>query len=225
MNWKHSNHQIAFIVLGNCHTTDEAYRVLCELEEDRVFALESSLAENKRAEAKLELAKTIKNDSTSGSVEVLRSEADELETAARKKLASPCFEAAEAELSYIRTLKERIHLKRKYKHLPDTDAHQICQHEEWVLDVIWKAFNSILSSGFIPVDLHTLVSSSPHVNELRRIFDSMSQDIRSVEPKLLTLSKHELLSSLVESDNLLLPETVHNSDLVETTSLLEFKNA
>lgn len=215
MHWKHSNFQIYYLICGNCHTFDEAYRVLCELEEDRQLALDLSNAECVRAESKELLNKTIESDMSELPANRLSSSAVLLEIQARKPSTNACTSAAEAELAFIRYLKSAVQPHRKYKEFPDPIAHQLCQQEEWKLDLTWKAFNSYCSTHHIPPDLLTLIHLHP---ESSVILDAVDM-FQSLVKENTRISKADVLLLVTDS------QTVNTKTLPEFSSaLLEVSN-
>lgn len=74
---------------------------------------------------------------------------------------SPEFRQAEREVEFIGKLVERLrnHPDRKHRHLPDHEAHQACQREEWKLCLIHRAKTFIMTTGSIPQDhLETMMT-------------------------------------------------------------------
>lgn len=197
MHWKHSQHQLVHVILANCHTVDEAYRVLCELEEDRLFSIESSLAESKRAQSKVIAAKLVLKDSDESKSNKILSECFIDETLARNKLAQPCLDEARRELAFIREIKDKLEPYRKYIELPDHQAHQACQSEEYMYDLFWKAYNFICSTGTIPHDHWMLLKMHPNSSSLVPLVINMTNGLDTQEAitsfKLKT--KQELFSS------------------------------
>lgn len=63
-----------------------------------------------------------------------------------------CAAAAQSELDYIELLIQEILPQRKYKDLPDPLAFQMCQAEEWALELVFRAQNFLVSQGTIPAD-------------------------------------------------------------------------
>lgn len=107
MNWKHSLYEIYAISFGQAFLIDEAYRILHELREDRMFSIASSFAETKRAQAKVIDAKLVLQDfnvKKDTQANARRSEAALLETEARFIIAQPCLDMARVELSFIESL-------------------------------------------------------------------------------------------------------------------------
>lgn len=131
MYWQNSRFQILAFIVGACHTWDEAYRV-CK----------NQLAERERAiwyaETEGKISRLIGRDkSTLNPIELTEIE---------------CYEEALRERDFYKELIERIQPMRKYAHLPDHEAFQACQREEWCLKLMTRAENYLASQGFIPPD-------------------------------------------------------------------------
>lgn len=192
MHWKHSRFEIAHIILGNCHTYDEAYRILCELEEDRQFAIDSSMAESLRAQAKVVSAKVILDDNTEMKSGKLRADADIQEQKARTKTAQPALDEARRELDFIRRLKERINEHRAFREYDDHHAHQLCQPIEWKLDLNWKTYNHLCSAGGIPYDHIMLLKMHPDSDLLMRSAQTMMSKYQENPSSFMLLSKSDV---------------------------------
>lgn len=178
MNWQNSDFQIAFFIVGKCATVDEAYRVLCSQIESREVAVEAAHAvgiEERMAKAERTFA---------NGVEIR------------------CFRAALHELEFMYELKRRLEPHRKYAHLPDEEAHQLAQSEEWLYTLVRRAENMLMAQGMIPWDhfeamrLHPAYSTviEPRINQLilagrgnERIPLTRTplEDLRIREPELL----------------------------------------
>ena len=165
MHWRNSNVQILYIIVGKTHTPDEAYRVLLELREERITALNSARASSLRDEAKRLLA--IRRIKHSGSTtpatglfasdtdlhaQLLNAEADIAELDSFKAQGQACIDQAAREVEFIGHLIARLEPHRQYRHLELHAAHQACQLEEWRWELVWRAENYIASTGNIPPD-------------------------------------------------------------------------
>lgn len=211
MHWKHSRFEIAHLILGNCHTYDEAYRVLCELEEDRDFAIQSSLAESLRAQAKVLASKVILNDETESKSGKMLAQCNIDEQKARKVTAQPCLDEARRELEFIRLLKEKIEPYRLFRQYEDYDAHQLCQRLEWKFDLQWKTYNYLCSSGTLPPDHLILIKTHPDSDNLIVGLQRLQEYIEQYNAEhFLLLSKKDVLSLICDEE--------------ERTALLERKH-
>lgn len=164
MHWRNSNVQILYFIVGKTHTPDEAYRVLLELREERVTALNSARASSLRDEAKRIMAlRRIKYSGAMGPrtglftdtdshLQVLSAEADLAELDSFKVQGQACIDQAGREVEFISYLIARLEPHRVYSHLEVHAAHQACQLEEWRWELVWRAENYIASAGHIPSD-------------------------------------------------------------------------
>jgi hypothetical protein len=139
MHWLHSVDQLIFHVGSNCHTTDEYYRVLHELLEDRQFAVVSAFAESKRNEGAISQSAEVFNDKKENKNARLRAEATLVQTKSRTLIATPALDAARLEIWAILQLIELVEPLRN-KHEPLPLANQNIQYAENILDLAWKAF-------------------------------------------------------------------------------------
>lgn len=200
MHWKHSKFEIAHIILGNCHTFDEAYRVLRELEEDRSFAIQSALAESKRAQSKVVTAKLMLSDPKETKAGKLLAECNVEEQAARSIVAQPCLDEARRELDFIRLLIEKVEPHRAFREYPDHVAHQLSQEMEWRFDLHWKTYNYLCSSGSVPHDHMMLLRMHPAASVLlqglRNLCDVLSDSQQA--NSLMFYTKKEILSKVAE---------------------------
>ena len=173
-NRNNTNFQIAHFIAGSCHTADAAYFALKNLYDERSRAVESIpvaqikfRARRKELEAKLNSA--VEHERIQAQGELLELELDE-------KYYKPLAESALAELQYIQECMERIQPLRKYGHLPDIDAVEACQAEEWGLELKRRAENYLLTSGTIPHDhfntmrLHPEFETQllPHIEQIHQ---------------------------------------------------------
>ncbi len=62
------------------------------------------------------------------------------------------IEVAQEEAVFIRKLIAKIQPLRLYAHLPDREAHQAAQRDEWREELKRRAENMLLSQGCIPWD-------------------------------------------------------------------------
>lgn len=151
--------QLAYFLAGSCHTPDGAYALLCDLRQDRKDALalvkSSSLREQaKRIRAERGL------DSTDSATR-LEAEADLAEMDAHAETLALNIAAAEAELATINALIERIQPHRVFAHLPDAQAHEAAQADEWRLELMRRAENYLLTQQPIPADQFNAMRMHP----------------------------------------------------------------
>jgi hypothetical protein len=163
MHWRNSNAQILYFIVGKAHTTDEAYRLLMELREERVISLALARANGLKNDAarlragavvqrsKQTLGAAISTDEQRYLVQadLLDARATVAELDAYADQTKPCIDAAEQELLFIDQLVAKVQPHRKYAHLPDAEAHQACQVEEWKHELLFRAENYISAQGFV----------------------------------------------------------------------------
>lgn len=151
MHWQNSAFQVTYFLAGKCHTPDGAYRMLKELREERALALDVAVAANLRGAAKIAKAKhTLCN--VASEWERLEAKADLAEIEAFRDQGQACVDEAEREVEFIDALIDYIQPFRKYAHLPDHEAFQACQREEWALELVRRAENYLITGQGIPAD-------------------------------------------------------------------------
>lgn len=179
MHWKHSKFQIVSMILNGCHTYDEAYRVLRELEEDRDLSIKLSLAETYRAEAKSLSADLVLKDALEEEYVKLQSKAAKHEVESRSEIFMKVLAAAETELAFIRELIERIQPLRAFKHLDDASAFQAIQPLEFKYDLIWKAYTMICVSGHVSYDHLDAIKRHPQSLTLITAIKELQERLQS----------------------------------------------
>ena len=158
-NRVNKNFQIAYFLAGSCHTPDGAYSLLKDLQEDREMALSQLEAGELRKQANILRAQHMID---SGEPEVvLEGQADLVEIKNSEKFAKRNIAAAYEELDFINKCIEKIHPHRKFKELPDPEAHEAAQFDEWKLELIDRAENYLLTTGTIPTDHFTTMRQHP----------------------------------------------------------------
>lgn len=167
--------QIAYFIAGSCQTPDAAYSILCDLKEDRLNAIKSFEASQLREKAKTMRAerKLLSEDEA----ERLEGQADIEEMKAMVDTVQRNYDAALAELDFINRCMEKLQPLRKFGHLPDAEAHEAAQHDEWKLQLVHTAENHLLSGHAIPADhfatmrMHPSFSSEilPSVDRLAEV--------------------------------------------------------
>ncbi|MGE0528922.1 MAG: hypothetical protein AB7G93_08475 [Bdellovibrionales bacterium] len=151
--------QIAYFIAGSCHTPDAAYGILCDLREDRNNALKMFEGAKLREEARRVRAR--KKLESQDEADRLEARADLADIEAMKESTRMNYEAAVAELAFIEKCMAVIQPHRKFKHLPDPEAHEAAQREEWKYELIHRAENFLLTSGTIPPDHFTTMRQHP----------------------------------------------------------------
>lgn len=154
--------QIAYFLAGSCHTPDAAYSLLKDLQEEREMALAQIEGSQLRAKAKIIRAeRMIESDDPAI---VLDGQAELADMKNNETFLQRNIEAAKKELEFIQKCIDRLQPYRKYSHLPDPEAHEAIQMEEWKLELIKRAENSLLSSGQIAPDLLQTMRQHPQFN-------------------------------------------------------------
>lgn len=165
--------QIEHFIAGSCHTADGAFAILCDLREDRAAALASLEAVKLRERAKrIRAERLLKSEDEA---ERLEGAADLAEIEASRQQTQTNEAAAREELAFIVRCIEAVQPLRQFKHLSDSEAHEAAQREEWRLELIHRAENSLLTTGSISTDhfatmrLHPDFESSilPAIHEMR----------------------------------------------------------
>jgi len=150
--------QIAYFLAGACHTPDGAYALLQGLKEEREAAIKNySVTELKNK------AKTIRAEKLLQGTEAekLDGEAELLEIENNKESGKVLYNAAKDELDYINYCIDIVNPLRRYKDLSDADAYEEAQREEWKLELIKRAENSILTTGTILTDHYDTMRMHP----------------------------------------------------------------
>lgn len=158
-NRQNHDFQIAFYLVGSCHTADGAYALLCDLREDRAHALAMVESSDLRRQARrlVALEKLQDAQEENDRVAQLEAAAELSEINAGEALEDVNRRAAERELAFIQKCIDIVEPYRRYSHLPDPLAHEACQMEEWRLELIERAKNYLLTGSGIPPDqLHTM---------------------------------------------------------------------
>jgi hypothetical protein len=171
-NRNNTNFQIAYFIAGNYHTPDAAYFALRNLQTERQRAVDSiPIAEIKWRAARMKLEQKLKS---SVEYERLEAQGELQELELEIKNFQPLSESARAELQFITECIEKIQPLRKYAHLPDIEAAEACQAEEWGMELQRRAENYLLTSGTIPHDhfntmrLHPAFETQllPHIEKI-----------------------------------------------------------
>ncbi|MGE5086828.1 MAG: hypothetical protein ACM3MG_11045 [Bacillota bacterium] len=205
MNYKTNrlNHdfQITYFLAGSCHTPDGAYALLCDLKEDRKNALKTFEAHRLREQAKRQRAEARLKDADENTQ--LEAKADLLEMEALAESQRKNYEGAVAELQTIENCMQALMPHRRFKHLPDAQAHEAAQYDEWKFELIHRATNSLLTTGTIPTDqfatmrLHPAFQAEiwPEICKVRNLLHEPNGN----EKMLLLLSeKHGELLEILE---------------------------
>ena len=151
--------QIKYFVAGSCHTPDAAYAILCDLKEDRSNSIKVFAASKLREQAKLIRAQRLV-DSTD-EADKLEGQADIVEIEAMTETVEKNLNAAIAELKTIQSYLDALEPLRLYSHLSLPEAHEAAQREEWKLELMHRAENSLLTTGSISPDQFVTMRMHP----------------------------------------------------------------
>lgn len=155
--------QIAYFLAGSCHTPDAAYALLCDLREDRETALRMAEASKLRAKARRIRAERVIEENAD-EVLVLEAQAELSEMEATADMVQRNEQAAIAELAFIDKCMAKLEPLRKYAHLPLPQAHEAAQAEEWKLELLHRAENSLLTAGNITPEILSTMRMHPEFN-------------------------------------------------------------
>lgn len=188
-----NNHdfQILHFLVGACHTPDAAYALLCDLRDDRADAINHAEAARLREQAKIVRAK--RRIASDDEAERLEGDADLAEIAAHAETLGKNLAAARAELAFIADCMARLQPYRRFAHLPDHEAHEACQREEWRLELVARAQNYLLTAGTIPADHFSTMrhhpdfqaSILPAIHQTKDLMANGQADALLVAPKPL----------------------------------------
>lgn len=162
-NRQNHDFQIAYFMASACQTPDGAYALLCDLREDRENALKLFQASLLREKAKaIRAQRMLQSDDEAVRLEA---EADLEEMRALKDSVDRNVAGAEAELQFINKCIERLQPLRSFKHLPDAEAHEAAQAEEWRLQLLQDAQNQMMCTGTIAPELMATMRMHPAFKE------------------------------------------------------------
>lgn len=200
MNWKNSDFQIFYHIVGNCHTDIEALRVLHELKQDRSFSIKSSLAEAKRSEAKVLSARKILSDEKETTAQKLRSLCDVEEQDARMEIAQPCYTAALHELSFIEYLIDKLGDSTGIGTAPSMLEFQKIQPIENAYDIVLRAHTSISLYGAPSPEIVNESRNSPYRAAVIEAIHTLMAEFSALPPdKRLTFVAKSKASALTDS--------------------------
>lgn len=149
-NRQNHDFQILHFLAGSCHTADGAYALLCDLRDDRADALKQATAAHLREQAKMLRAQ--RRLASDDEAERLEGKADLAEIEGHAETLAKNIAAAQSELAFIESCISHLRPLRQFAHLPDAQAHEACQREEWRMELIARAENYLLTAGTIPAD-------------------------------------------------------------------------
>ncbi len=189
---KNTNFQIAYFLVGSCSTPDGAYSLLTDLREDRQSSLNAYEVQKLKNEAKkIRANKLLKGDEA----EKLEGQADLLELEQSEKTGKELYKSALSEVEFIDKCLTTLEPMRKYKDLPEIEAHEAAQLDEWKGELIRRAENSMITTGGIPTDhFNTMRMHPAFATEILPRINEMTQ-------LLLTKGGAEKLQSQLKGNN------------------------
>jgi hypothetical protein len=146
VHWRNSDFQIEYFLAGRCHTADEAYRLLSEQIEDRDRAFVEATLSGRLLAWQLRWLQRFTWLPVVG--ELVQVRVDRL--LARRMHLQDLVDACAHEIGTLRHALHRLEPDRKFSYLPDAQAHQAAQQEEWREELIWRATNYLCAEGRIP---------------------------------------------------------------------------
>ena len=210
-----TNHdfQIKYFIAGACHTPDATYGILCDLKENRGDAIKSFAASKLREEAKIIRANRL--IASDDEAMCLDGRADLVEIEALSETVAKNLAAAQAELATIEQYMTALEPLRKYANLSLPEAHEAAQQEEWRLELIHRAENSLLTTGSISPDQFVTMRMHPEFKTsiLPRIdrIQLLQQGLRMEPNQELRISFAEELNKIATVRTFELPLLLTNT--------------
>lgn len=169
-----TNFQIAYFLAGKCHTPDAAYIELLNLKEERENAIKSAETGKIRQQASLiKIQRRLKSDDE---VDRIEAQADLEQFNHEIEFNDKLLLAAKDELKFIEECIDRLQPHRLYAHLPDIEAAEACQKDEWLLELKTRCENYMLTTGTIPTDHFAAMRLHPEFNNKLLPYIEQTQD-------------------------------------------------
>lgn len=163
-NKTNNNFQLAYFIVGSCFTADAAYFALLNQRDDRVMALNNSRVSALKTQAKLlDIERRLKSTDP---VVVLEAQADKLEIELNQPLNQQLIQACEEEIAFINLCIERVLPLRKYSNMPDNEAAEACQREEFAKEFMFRIENFIMTQGVVPANEISSMRQHPDFDNL-----------------------------------------------------------
>jgi hypothetical protein len=201
-NRVNKNFQIAYFLAGSCHTPDGAYSILKDLQEDREMALAQLESIDLKVQARI--AKANHDIEIGTEWEKLEGKAELVEIENNKKFSEKNIEAANQELNFINKCIEKIQPHRKFAHLPDPEAHEAAQFDEWKLELMYRAENYLLTTGSIPTDHFITMRQHP------AFVDEILPTIERTKKMMIANEDRQLLINTLDEKKLNIPKLLGN---------------
>jgi len=206
-NRKNHDFQIAYFIVGACHTPDAAYSILCDLHEERDNSIKVFEASKLREKAKRIKAQRLID--SLDEIDQLEGQADIIEIEAMANTVQKNIDAAIAERTFIEKCMTQLEPLRKFKNLPLPEAHEAAQSEEWLLELITRAENYMISQGSIPADHFGTMRMHPEyatrILPVLATLESLLNQTRSNDQTLAITAANEL-ARITISKQFQLPE-------------------
>jgi hypothetical protein len=149
-NRHNTNFQIAYFIAGSCFTPDAAYFALLNQRDERQAALDAAVSSGLRRQARrIEIDRASTSDDP---VDQLKAQADLHDWQCDHDKMTQLEKACEEELAFIDLCIERVQPLRKFSHLPDGEAAEVCQREEFAREFQFRIENYLMTQGTIPHD-------------------------------------------------------------------------
>ena len=161
MHWKNSQFQIAAFIAGKCHTADEARRKLLMLQAERQMSLDKSKITAMKRKARRAAIDAVLTSDDATEWAQLEASAELEEMKQGEEMGKELIAEAEREVAFIEQLIELIEPYRLYADLPDHEAFQVVQREEWLLELTSRAQTYLMCTGGIPVDHFNAMRAHP----------------------------------------------------------------
>jgi len=169
------NFQIIYFLVGSCHTPDAAYALLQDLREEREMAIENYHVSKIKESARMIRANRLCE--SMDEADKLDGQAELTEIANASARGKVLYRAACDEIEFIDECIEKISLNRKYADLSDSESCQAMQQEEWLLELIHRSENFLLTTGTIPTDHFATMRMHP---EFKTKILPKIQEVRSL---------------------------------------------
>jgi hypothetical protein len=197
-NRQNHDFQIAYFLAGSCQTPDAAWSLLCDQRDDRRDALK--MAEAAVLKRKVQRIRLEQRLSCVDECERMEAEAALLELDAGEATMQKNIAGAQAELAMIERCMAVLEPLRKYGHLPDAEAHEAAQAEEWKLQLMHTAQNQLLMTGSVAPDhfatmrMHPAFKAEmlPFLNDMRTKVLNAQGDLMKLETTLTAPKSFDL---------------------------------
>lgn len=149
--------QLVHFLAGRCHTPDAAYALMHDLKDDREAAINNYQVATLRNKTKRDrIEQELVRES-----EIAGRKAALMELDYAEKTGKVLFEAAQDELACINKIIAALEPLRKYKDLPDAQAFEAAQEEEWLYELMERAENMLFCTGTVSPDHFATMRQHP----------------------------------------------------------------